>query len=87
MLIKDHSEEHITGSAEMEIINCDGDVAAARSHLYKQFGSGSCGDIHANEVVYSAGMPEKSRPAFPKGADMPEKLRQLKSRQKLFWDM
>ena len=32
-------------------------------------------------------MSEKGQPEFPKGVDMPEKLRQLESRQKLFWDM
>ena len=84
MLIKDYIEEHATGSAEMEIVKFDGDMETTRSHLYKQFGSGAGGDIHAKEVEYDAGMPEKGQPAFPKGMDMSEKLRQLESRQKLF---
>ena len=87
MLIKDHIEEHTTGSADIKVINYDGDVECTRSHLYKQFGSGAGDDIHTKEVEYDAGMPEKGQPAFPKGVDMPEKLRQLESRQKLFWDM
>ena len=82
-----YSEEYATGSAEMEIVNFDGDVETIRSHLYQQFGSGAGGDIHAKEVEYDAGMPEKGQPAFPKGVDMPEKLRQLESRKKLCWDM
>ena len=33
MLIKDHIEQHATGSAEMGIVNVDGDVETTRSHL------------------------------------------------------
>ena len=84
MLIKDHIEEHAAGSADMGVLNYDGDVEATRSHLYKQFGSGAGGDIHAKDVKYGACMPEKGQSVFPKGADMSEKLRQLKSRHKLF---
>ena len=71
-MIKDYIEEHATGSAEMEIVNFDGDVETTRSHLHKQFGSGTGGDIHTKEVEYDAGMPEKGQPAFPKGPNMPE---------------
>ena len=87
MLIKDHIEEHAAGSAEMEVVNYDGNVESTRSHLYKPLGSGAGGDIHAKETEYDAGMPVKGQPAFPKGVDMPEKLRQLESRQELYWGM
>ena len=47
---QDHIEEHATGSAEMGIVNFDGDVETTRLYLYKQFGSGAGGEIHAKEV-------------------------------------
>ena len=34
MPIKDHIAEHATGSAEMEVVNYDGDVERIRPHLY-----------------------------------------------------
>ena len=71
----------------MEIVNYGGDVEAIRFHIYKQFGSGAGGDIHTKEAEYDNGMTEKGQPAFPIGVGIPKKLRQLESRQKLFWDM
>ena len=63
------------------------DVELIPSHLYKQFGSEAASDIHAKGTEYDAGMPEKGQPTFPKGVNIPEKLRQLAHRQKLLWDI
>ena len=55
--------------------------------MYKQFGSGSGGNIHEKEIDYDRGMPEKGKVAFPAGCDMSEKLRKLESRRLYFLKM
>jgi hypothetical protein len=58
-----------------------------RKHLYKQFGSGSGGNIHEKEIDYDRGMPEKGKVAFPAGCDMSDNLRKLESRRLYFLKM
>ena len=87
-LIKDYVEEHSRGAVELEVVNYEGNVEHLRSHLYKQFGAGTSGDIHTKETEYDAGIPAKGQKlAFPKGVNMKDKLRQLYDRMKLFWKM
>jgi hypothetical protein len=83
-LMNDYIESHAEGQAEIEMINYDGDLRDIRKHLYKQFGSGSGGNIHEKELDFDRGMPEKGKAAFPAGCDMGEKLRQLESRRLYF---
>ena len=80
-------EEHCEGAAEIEMINFDGDKSQIRKHLYKLFGAGTGGDIHTIELEFDKGMPEKGKPAFYKGIDMIEKLRQLETRRLYFLKM
>jgi hypothetical protein len=86
-LMADFIESHCKGQAEVEMINYAGDLKDIRKHLYKQFGSGSGGNIHEKEIDYDRGMPEKGKAAFPAGCDMGEKLRQLESRRLYFLKM
>jgi hypothetical protein len=72
-LLGDFLESHFTGQAEIEMINYVGEMRNLRKHLYKQFGSGSGGDIHDKELEFDRGMPEKGKAAFPNGCDMGEK--------------
>jgi hypothetical protein len=83
-LMRDYVESHCKGRAELELINYNGDLRDLRKHLYKQFGSGSGGNIHEQELEYDRGLPEKGRAAFPVGCDMGEKLRQLESKRLFF---
>jgi hypothetical protein len=80
-------EEHAKGQVLLEIINFDGNKMEIRKHLYKQFGAGTGGDIHAQELHYEKGMPEPGQLAFPKGVDIGEKLRQLEGRRLYFLKM
>ena len=86
-LMVDYIESHAKGQAELEVINYSGRLIEIRKHLYKQFGSGSGGNIHEKELDYDRGMPEKGKVAFPAGCDMGEKLRQLESRRLYFMRM
>ena len=86
-LMSDYVESHSEGQAEIELVNYDGDLRDLRKHLYKQFGSGSGGNIHEKELDFDKGMPEKGKVAFPAGCDMGEKLRQLQSRRLYFMRM
>ena len=86
-LMQDFVEAHSDGQAEIEMVNYDGDLRDIRKHLYKQFGSGSGGNIHEKELDFDRGMPEKGKVAFPKGCDMSEKLRLLESRRLYFMRM
>jgi hypothetical protein len=74
-LMSDYVESHAEGQVEIEMVNYDGDLRNLRKHLYKQFGSGSGGNIHEKELDFDKGMPEKGKVAFPAGCDMGEKLR------------
>ena len=87
VLLKDHIEEHARGNAEVAVVNFDGDPENIRQHLYKQFGSGSGGDIHTKEAEYEAGLPEHGKAAFPPNVDMKEKLRKLETRRRYFFNM
>jgi hypothetical protein len=78
-------EEHCEGAAEIEMINFSGDNTEIRKHLYKLFGAGTGGDIHTIELDFDKGMPDKGKPAFYKGIDMIEKLRQLETRLLYFF--
>jgi hypothetical protein len=86
-LMRDYIESHCKGQAELELINYSGDLKDLRRHLYKQFGSGSGGNIHEQELEYDRGLPEKGKAAFPVGCDMGEKLRQLESKRLFFLKM
>jgi hypothetical protein len=86
-LMADFIEAHCKGQAEIEIMNYTGDWRHIRKHLYKQFGSGSGGNIHDKEIDYDRGMPEKGKVAFPAGCDMSDKLRKLESRRLYFLKM
>ncbi len=86
-LLCDYIEEHCIGQAELKIVNFSGDKSEIRKHLYKQFGTGSAGDIHKQELDFEKGMPEKGNPAFPIGVDIPTKLRELETRRLYFWKM
>ena len=66
-LMQDYVEAHAEGQAEIEMVNYDGDLRDIRRHLYKQFGSGSGGNIHEKELDFDRGMLEKGKIAFPKG--------------------
>ncbi len=57
-LMSDYVESHSEGRAEIELVNYDGDLRDLRKHLYKQFGSGSGGNIHEKELDFDKGMPE-----------------------------
>jgi hypothetical protein len=59
MLMRDYVEAHAERQAEIEMINYDGDLRDIRKHLYKQFGSGSAGNIHEKELDFDRGMPDK----------------------------
>jgi len=87
MLLKDYIEEHARGNAEIAVVNYDSDPEKLKKHLYKQFGSGSGGDIHTKEAEYEAGLPGSGKCGFSIGVDMREKLRQLETRKKYFWNM
>jgi hypothetical protein len=87
VLMGDYIESHSKGQAEIEMINYSGDMREIRKHLYKQFGSGSGGNIHEKELEFDRGLPEKGKAAFPPGCDMGEKLRQLESRRLYFMRM
>jgi hypothetical protein len=76
-LMVDYIEDHAQGQAEVEVVNYSGDKKQIRLHLYKQFGAGSGGDIHSQELDYEKGMPDASGVAFKPGADITVKLRQL----------
>jgi hypothetical protein len=69
------------------MINYSGELMDLRKHLYKQFGSGSGGNIHEQELEFDRGLPEKGKVAFPAGCDMGEKLRQLESKRLFFLKM
>jgi hypothetical protein len=86
-LMRDYVESHCKGQAELELINYSGELKDLRKHLYKQFGSGSGGNIHEQELEYDRGLPEKGKAAFPAGCDMGEKLRQLESKRLFFLKM
>ena len=73
--MSDFVESHAEGQAEIEMINYDRDLRFIRTHLYKQFGAGSGGNIHEKELDFDRGMPEKGKAAFPDGCNMGEKLR------------
>ena len=83
-LMRDYVEDHSTGQMELEMINYTGPDWGLRKHLFKQFGSGSGGDIHEKELEYDRGMVPMGQPAFPRGCDMVEKLRQLENRRLYF---
>jgi hypothetical protein len=85
--MRDYVEAHAEGQAEIEMLNYEGDLRDIRKHLYKQFGSGSGGNIHEKELDFDRGMPEKGKAAFPAGCDMGNKLRQLESRRLYFMRM
>jgi hypothetical protein len=68
-------------------MNFSGDKMGVRKHLYKQFGAGTGGEIHHKERHYEKGMPEPGQVAFPKGVDMPKKLRELEGRRLYFYKM
>jgi hypothetical protein len=51
-LMSDFVESHAEGQAEIEMINYDGDLRFIRTHLYKQFGAGSGGNIHEKELDF-----------------------------------
>jgi len=87
ILLKDHIEEHARGNAEVAVVNYDGDPEHIRQYLYKQFGSGSGGDIHVQETEFEAGLPENGKVAFPHGVDMKLKLQKLESRRRYFFNM
>jgi hypothetical protein len=80
-LMVDHIEDHAGGQAEVEVVNYSGDKTKIRLHLYKQFGAGSGGDIHSQELDYEKGMPEGNGVAFKPGMDITAKLRQLEGRK------
>ena len=86
-LMLDHIEDHAKGQAVMEIVNYNGDKKQVRLHLYKQFGAGSGGDIHSQEIDYEKGMPDKQGLTFKVGMDITVKLRQLEGRRLYFWKM
>jgi hypothetical protein len=86
-LMGDYVESHCKGQAEIEMVNYAGDMRDLRKHLYKQFGSGSGGNIHEEELDFDRGMPEKGKAAFPPGCNMGEKLRQLESKRLYFMRM
>ncbi len=48
--MRDYIESHCKGQAELELINYNGELRELRKHLYKQFGSGSGGNIHEQEL-------------------------------------
>ena len=74
-LMLGYIEDHAKGQVQLEIMNFSGDKMEVRRHLYKQFGAGTGGEIHHKERLYEKGMPEPGQAAFPKGVDMPKKLR------------
>jgi hypothetical protein len=84
-LMGDYVESHCKGQAEIEVRNYTGEMRDLRKHLYKQFGTGSGGNIHEKELEYDRGMPEKGKAAFPPNCDKGEKLRQLESRRLYFY--
>ena len=86
-LMLDHIEDHAKAQAVMEIVNYNGDKKQIRLHLYKQFGAGSGGDIHSQEIDYEKGMPDKQGLTFKVGMDITVKLRQLEGRRLYFWKM
>ena len=86
-LMVDHIEDHAQGQAEVEVVNYSGDKKVIRMHLYKQFGAGSGGDIHSQELDYEKGMPDGNGVAFKPGMDITIKLRQLEGRKIYFWKM
>jgi hypothetical protein len=86
-LMVDHIEDHAVGQAEVEVVNYSGDKKMIRLHLYKQFGAGSGGDIHSQELEYEKGMPDGNGVAFRPGMDITVKLRQLEGRKIYFWKM
>ena len=83
-LMVDHIEDHAQGQAEVEVVNYSGDKKQIRLHLYKQFGAGSGGDIHSQELEYEKGMPDGNGIAFKPGMDITVKLRQLEGRKIYF---
>jgi hypothetical protein len=65
-LMLDYIEEHAKGQVLLEIINFDGNKMEIRKHLYKQFGAGTSGDIHPQELHYEKVMPEPGQlTSFP----------------------
>ena len=86
-LLKDYIEEHARGNAEIAVVNYDSDPEKLKKSIYKKFGSGSGGDIHTKEAEYEAVLPGSGKYAFPIGVDMREKLRQLETHKKYFWNM
>ena len=86
-LMVDQIEDHAKGQAEVEVVNYSGDKKMIRMHLYKQFGAGSGGDIHSQELEYEKGMPDGNGLAFKPGMDITVKLRQLEGRKIYFWKM
>jgi hypothetical protein len=74
-LMMGHIEDHSKGQVTLEIVNYTGNKMEIRRHLYKQFGAGTGSEIHVKERHYEKGMPEPGQLAFPKGVDMPSKLR------------
>jgi hypothetical protein len=86
-LMRDYVEDHSKGQMELEMITYNGPDWELRKHLFKQFGSGSGGDIQQKELEYDRGMVAVGERAFPKGCDMIGKLRQLEARRLYFIKM
>ena len=86
-LLLDYIEDHSEGQALLELVNFSGAKSEIRKHLYKQFGSGTGGDIHTKELEFDNGMPEPGKNAFVPGMDMTVKLRELEARRLYFWKM
>jgi hypothetical protein len=86
-LMVDHIEDHADGQVVVEVVNFSGDKKAIRQHLYDQFGAGSGGDIHTQELEYEKGLPDGGGVAFKPAADITAKLRLLEGRRIYFWKM
>ncbi len=83
----DHIEDHADDQVVVEVVNFSGDKKAIRQHLYAQFGAGSGGDIHTQELEHEKGLPDGGGVAFKPGADITAKLRLLEGRRIYFWKM
>ena len=87
-LLFDYVESLCTGEAEAELATYDRQEARnIRIKLFKQFGLGAQGDIHDQELHYSAGMPDEGKEPFPPGIDMRAKLRQLSNQRLKFFNL
>ena len=76
----DKVEASVEHSASLEVANLGMSKAhELRAHLFKQFG-GAGEDIQARQERFEAGMPKNAGGiAFPAGADVVEKLRELEA--------